>query len=296
MLNIKGIFYTILSAVIFGIMPIMAVYAYKEGAEAFTIVFLRSFWAIFILLIYLSVRNISLKISKEELKSLILLGTLGYASTTLTLFLSYNYISVGLATTLHFVYPILVAVVSVILFKDKINIVKSIALILSVIGILILKNGQGDLNIYGITLALVSGVLYSYYILGLAHSKVKNINPFVLTFYLSIVTSIFIFLVGIPTGMLTFNMNLFAWIISLLIAFFTSIVAVIAFQIGVKIIGPSTASILSTFEPVVSIILGIILLNESLNSTSLVGCAFIIISVILVTGCEKLKRAKTGII
>lgn len=285
----KGILYTIFSAVIFGVMPICAIYAYRGGATAFTIVFLRSFWAVFMLLFYILMKRISLKISKSELKSLLLLGTLGFASTTLTLFMSYNYISVGLATTLHFIYPILVSIVSVILFKDRLNIFKTIALSLSVLGIFLLKSGQLNLNVKGITLALISGVLYSYYILGISHSKIKNMNLFVLTFYLSIVTSFFTFLVGVPTGMITFSMNIYVWILSLAIAFLTSIVAVIFFQKGVKIIGPSTASILSTFEPVVGIILGILILKEAMSLNSLIGCMLIIFSVVLITVSEKIK-------
>lgn len=283
MLNLKGYFYTILSAIIFGIMPILTIFAYKCGATAFTLVFLRSFLAIFMILFYLKLKKISIKISRKDFKSLIFLGSVGYASTTLTLFMSYNYISVGLATTLHFIYPMLVSTISILVFKDKLTLNKFAALLLSLIGIFFLQSGQNNLDFRGITLALISGALYSYYIIGISKSNAMHLNLFVLTFYLCIIASIFLLLVGVPFKMIEFKMNIYGFGFSILIAFLTSIVAVIAFQKGIKIIGAPTASILSTFEPVVSIILGIILLNEVLTFKSLLGCILILSSVVIIT-------------
>lgn len=284
----KGIIYTMLSAITFGVMPILARFAYDGGINAFTLVFLRSFFAVFMLLIYLIIKKVDFKINKEQIKTLIILGILGFTLTTLTLFTSYNYISVGLATTLHFTYPVVVTVLSIILFKEKIYSSKIIALIISVVGIyLLIENDGGNLSMKGVLLALVSGFFYSYYLLGVAHSKIKNLNCFLLTFYLSIVASIFLFIVGILSSQLSFNISTNAWGMSIMISFLTSIIAVIALQIGIKIIGPSTASILSTFEPIVGILLGVVILNESITIRSVLGCTFVILSVIILTLGEK---------
>jgi drug/metabolite transporter (DMT)-like permease len=291
MKKLKGILYTITSAVAFGIMPILAKIAYSGGTNAFTLVFLRAFFAVFILLGYFLFNKIDFKINNEQVKSIALLG-LGYTFTTLTLFISYNYVSVGLATTLHFIYPILVTVVSIILFKEKICIIKIFALLFSAVGIFLLI-GKGDTNLSfkGIFLALLSGVFYSYYILGIAHSKIKELNSFVLTFYLSTAAVIYLLSTGIVTNNLSFNMQSYSWIISIIIALLTSIIAVTLFQMGIKIIGPSNASILSTFEPIVSIILGVLILHENITIKILLGSIFIIMSVIIITISEKKNKS-----
>lgn len=284
----KGIIYTMISAITFGVMPILARFAYDAGVNAFTLVFFRSFFAIFMLLIYLIIKKVDLKINKNQIKTLIILGILGFTLTTLTLFMSYNYISVGLATTLHFTYPVVVTVISIILFKEKVYSSKIFALIISVVGIyLLIENDSCNLSMKGVFLALISGVFYSYYLLGVAHSKIKTLNCFVLTFYLSIVSSIFLFITGTFSGQLSFNFSANAWWLSIIISFLTSIVAVIALQIGIKTIGASTASILSTFEPIVGILLGVLILNEGITIKSIIGCTFVIFSVIILTLGEK---------
>jgi len=286
--KIKGIIYTILSAVIFGIMPILARLAYDGGVNSFTLVFLRFIFAVFILFIFLLIKKVDFKIKRDEIKTLIILGILGYTMTPLTLFMSYDYISVGLATTLHFIYPVVITLISIILYKEKIYFNKIIALILACIGIyLLIEMGSGDLSIKGIFLSLGSGVFYSYYVLGIAHSKIKDINCFVITFYLSVVASIFLFIVGIFTDQLCFDFSANAWGMSVVIAVFTSIIAVILMQAGIKIVGASTASILSTFEPIVGILLGVLILNERITIRIIMGCVLVVFSVIILALGEK---------
>lgn len=288
----KGILYTMISAVAFGIMPILAKITFNKGANAFTIVFFRSFWAIFMLWVFLLYKKISFRINKEQIKTISILGIIGYTCTTLTLFLSYNYISVGLATTLHFIYPILVTIASIILFKEKIYSNKILAVFFSAAGIfLLIGKSNAHINIKGIFLALLSGAFYSYYILGIAHSKIKNMNNFLLTFYLSIAAVIFLFFTGIFTHSFSFKMQTSAWIISIIIAFLTSILAVIFFQLGIKMIGASNASILSTLEPITSIILGVILLHENISFKTILGSILIIMSVILITLSERKRTS-----
>ncbi len=282
--KVRGIIYTILSAVIFGIMPILARLAYEGGVNAFTLVFLRSFFSLLMLLTYLIIKKVNFKVNKEQIKTLIILGILGYTMTTLTLFMSYNYVSVGLATTLHFIYPVVVTLISILLFKENIYFSKIIALILSGIGIyLLIGNDGGNGSVKGIILSLASGIFYSYYLLGVAYSKIKTLNSFVLTFYLSLIASVFLFIVGVFTEELSFNMSSKAWGISGIIAFFTSIMAVILLQTGIKMIGASTASILSTFEPIVGIILGVLILNETITIRIIVGVILVMFSVIILT-------------
>jgi len=282
--KINGIIYTVVSSAAFGIMPILAKIAYKGGANAVTVLFLRFFLAALILLPYIVVTKKDFKINRAQLKHIIFLGIIGYTATTFTLFISYNYISVGLATTIHFVYPVIVTVFAVILYKEKLHLSKIFALVLSVLGIyLLVGNGSLALNFKGIGFALVSGFFYAYYIVGVSHSEVSKIDNYVLTFYLASIAAISLFIMGMINGQLNFNIQAYSVLASSGIALVSTVLALTMFLKGVKIIGPSSAAILSTLEPIVSIILGVLILKEELSFSIISGCILILFSVIILT-------------
>lgn len=288
MKRINGIFYAMLSASAFGVMPILAKIAYSGGANAITVLIFRFFFAALIISMLMKIKKISFKITKNQFKDIFIYGGVGSTLTCLTLFLSYNYMSVGMATTLHFIYPIVVTVMSVIFFKEKLKKSKIIALILSAIGIyLLVGGGNKAVAPFGIFLALISGVFYSIYMLGVAHSSMKKVDTFCTTFYLSITTSGILFLVAITTGNFILNIKPYAFAASLGISFVSTVIALVAFIKGVKIIGPSSAAVLSTLEPIVSLILGVIILNEQITTTIIIGSLLILISVIIITIGEK---------
>lgn len=279
-----GMFYALGSSAAFGLMPIFAKWAYKYGINSITLVILRFMFAWIIILPMLLYKKKSLKLSKTQLKHVLIIGGLAYTFTTLTLFLSYNYISVGIATTLHFIYPIIVTLISIVFFKEKVFKEKVIALTVSTIGILFLiYNGQVSFNFVGVFYALFSGILYSIYITGVEHSEMKNIDSFVLTFYLSVIAAFMLFAVGTFSGEINFNLNIRCYIAAFLIALISTVIAITFFQKGIKIIGSSNASILSTFEPIVSFILGVIIYKEAISFKIIVGCLLIFTSVLLLT-------------
>lgn len=279
-----GMIYALGSSAAFGLMPIFAKWAYKYGINSITLVILRFMFAWIIILPMLLYKKKSLKLNKTQLKHVLIIGGLAYTFTTLTLFLSYNYISVGIATTLHFIYPIIVTLISIVFFKEKVFKEKVIALTVSTIGILFLiYNGQVSFNFVGVFYALFSGILYSIYITGVEHSEMKNIDSFVLTFYLSVIAAFMLLTVGTFSGQINFNLNIRCYIAAFLIALISTVIAITFFQKGIKIIGSSNASILSTFEPIVSFILGVIIYKEAISFKIIVGCLLIFASVLLLT-------------
>lgn len=279
-----GMFYALGSSAAFGLMPIFAKWAYKYGINSITLVILRFMFAWIIILPMLLYKKKSLKLNKNQLKHVLIIGGLAYTFTTLTLFLSYNYISVGIATTLHFIYPIIVTLISIVFFKEKVFKEKVIALTASTIGILFLiYNGQVSFNFVGVFYALFSGMLYSIYITGVEHSEMKNIDSFVLTFYLSVIAAFMLLAVGTFSGQINFNLNIRCYIAAFLIALISTVIAITFFQKGIKMIGSSNASILSTFEPIVSFILGVIIYKEAISFKIIAGCLLIFASVLLLT-------------
>lgn len=284
MKKIYGILCVVLSSIAFGIMPIIVKVAVNNGMNMYSILFYRFSIAIFLLLIVIKLKHYSLRLSKKQMLYTILIGVLGYSFTSISLFISYNYISVGTATTIHFLYPAIVTMCTVIFFKDKLHVRKLFALLLSLIGVYMLIGGtSGSLNIKGVSLAALSSVFYSFYIIGISNSEIRKINNYVLTFYISLIACVVMLLFGNVMGGFSFVLNPIQIILMMCLAFISTVLALIMFVAGVKIIGPSNASILSTLEPIVSIILGVLVLGEILTLHIIIGCCFILMSVALLS-------------
>lgn len=129
-MKIKGILFTILSAIIFGFTPALANITYKLGNNSLSMTFFRNLLAIPILFFILKHKKISLRTEKKEVKNIFILSLIGVALTTALLYSSYSYIGVGAATTLHFMYPIFVAVTCKLFFKESLGKSKVLALII----------------------------------------------------------------------------------------------------------------------------------------------------------------------
>jgi drug/metabolite transporter (DMT)-like permease len=293
MKKIYGIIFTVVSSAAFGVMPIFAKVAYSGGANVLTVLFLRFFLASIIILPYIIITKKDLRLNKQAIIHIIFLAIIGYTATTYTLFISYKYITVGLATTLHFVYPVIVTVFAVILYKEKLYFSKILALLLSILGIyLLVGNGGATLSFEGIFFAIISGFFYAYYIIGVSHSKVNRIDSYVLTFYLASISTLILFTVGMISGGLDFNIEPYSLLACGGMAIVSTILALTMFLKGIKIIGPSNAAILSTLEPIVSIGLGVLILKEQLSFSIIIGCILILFSVIILTLGQKGKYSK----
>jgi len=175
--KLNGVLYIILSAIAFGIMPILAKLAYNGGANTITTLFLRFLFASLMLFYYLKSNKISMRLNKKQVLLVVLLGIAGYSLTSASLFMAYNYISVGMATMLLYTYPAIVTFFSTIIFKEKIHLKKFLCLALSICGIFIMiEMGSTSYNLMGISLGLLSAICYSFYVLGASHKEIKKIK------------------------------------------------------------------------------------------------------------------------
>ena len=284
MKKIHGILFLILASVAFGVMPILAKFAYSGGANTYTTLFLRFIIASLMLFIYIRSKKISLKLNKKQLFIILALGSVGYSMTSIFLFMSYNYISVGLATMMLYTYPAIVTIMSFVIYKEKLYAKKMLCLALSVLGVYILIDlGNVSLNIKGILLALSSAIVYSIYVLGVSLNEIKKINSYVIIFYVSVVSSITTLIAAICTNNLNFHIQYYGLVSIVLLALISTVVALMTFLQGVKIIGPSNAAIFSTLEPIVSLILGVIILGEPLSKRIIIGSIFIVVSILILS-------------
>lgn len=282
MKRIYGIIYALLSSAAFGFMPIFAKIMYNNGSNPLTVISLRFLLAALLLLIYFLVKRIDFKVNKTQLVVLCLVGVLGYTSTGLTLFYSYNYISVGLATTMHFIYPAVVIVLNYFIYKEGFSKYKITALLLSISGVYVLigVKAQG-LHLGGALLALSSGFTFASCVMGMNHKEVRKLSNLVTVFYFSIFAGSALLIFTLAAGKFIFPFTTETVFSVVGISLVSTIVSIGLFVKALKIIGSSSTSILGTFEPIVSIIMGIILFGESLTITLIIGTILILASVVI---------------
>ncbi|MDD4320836.1 MAG: DMT family transporter [Acidaminococcaceae bacterium] len=279
----KGIFYIIVSAVIFGMMPIAAKIIYINGSNPLTLTFHRFIFSIPCLFFMCSLSKIKIRFpSRIYFVELVTLA-LGYTITPLLLFISYSYIASGLATTVHFVYPVLVLLGCALFFHERINKVQVLCCILCLCGISSFYTPGNVANITGIVIAFASGITYAFYIIFLAKSGMRGVSSALLGLYLAIIASIILLVVNLVLGTLTFELTATGWILSILFGVGTSGFATVLFQMGVSEIGPQNGSLLSTFEPLTSVFAGVLLLGETLSFTAIIGVIYILVAIILLT-------------
>lgn len=301
-MNIKnnGVLLTMLSSITFGFAFTLGPMTYSLGSNPVTLTFLRNFLSLPFLLVILFFLKINLKVTKKQLMHLIILGFIGNSITTLLLNIAFSIVDVGIVTPIHFTYPIFVTVGCVLFFKEKFNKQKIVALIISMLGIacffysaLAKDQVSSEKTILGLFLAILSGVFYAFYIIYMDKSGLKNEDPFKITFYVALASSIGMFLYGNFTNKLTLStLTNKAWIISFIFAFLCTVVALSLLQLGIKSVGPSTAAVISTFEPITSVIFGALLLGEHITFIKIIACIFIFIGV-LILSLSKNKEKKS---
>ncbi|HIU48126.1 MAG TPA: EamA family transporter [Candidatus Avimonoglobus intestinipullorum] len=278
----KGKIYLILSAFIYGFTPILAKTVYSGGTNGMTLTFLRAAMSLPLLFLVLVVKKIDLRLEKGQAKRVVLLAVVGNALSIICLYVAYSFISVGLATVLHYIYPLLIVLICALFFKERMGRRKLIAAVLVTIGILLFMDVNGKGDIFGAVMAFLSGLFYAFNVLYMDKSGLDRMHYLKLTFYISLIMSVTVFLFALPGRQLAFDMSAEAWILAGVISVLVTLCGLPLFQLGVLYEGAATAGILSTVEPITGVLLGAALLGEPLTWAGLVGCALILLGVVLI--------------
>ena len=278
----KGFVATVVSATFFGFVPMMTKVISSGGGSMLLAALYRFLFSLPVLYIYLKVKKTSMAITKRQVLDIVIITLFGYGGTTILLFSSYDYIPLGMATTIHFTYPVFTILGCLIFLRAKVKLQKIIAVALSFAGILCFYSGGGDISVKGIGLAFISGMTYAFYTVYLKQSSLFDMEPLKLIFYLNAAGSVMMIAFVVATDGFTLDMTATAWIVAVVLAVSTSFLGVRGYQAGVKLIGPESTAILSTFEPITSVIVGILVYSEALTASRLIGCLCILASVVIV--------------
>ncbi len=293
MRNIKnqtGVIYVILSAILFGTMPLLARIAYAHGSNAYTVAFGRFLFGSIVLgVVTLFVPDCIVKISKSQFLTLVKLSA-PYALMPILLYGSYTYIDSGMATTLHFTYPIAVMLIMVLFCKARLDAKQIICAVLCVGGMALLYTPNGQMSVRGILLAVGSGIVYAVYIVLLGRSPAKELHSLALAFWISLLSAIEIGLIALFSGNLVLHLDAVGWAAEIGMALFATVFALVLFQKGVFLCGEVKASLFSTFEPLTGILIGAIVFHEVLSVKEMIGMIGILAAaVLLVIPTKKAK-------
>lgn len=292
MVNLAGLIYVILASLAFGIMPIWVKLAYGTGLSAYEVLFLRALLGACFLYIIIRYKGVSVKLKAKQVKILLFAGTVGYAAGLTTLYLAYNYISVGVATALHYLFPVVVMLITVILYKEKFYLAKWIALLLSIFGVyFITATGPISLHPVGVLLGLASAFTFAIYVIGVAHPDIKVIDSLVLAFYVCVISAVSSLVLILFRGEWPIGLTGEGLFYVTLVAFFCTALALIFFIRGIHLVGPANASILATLEPIVSIVAGILIFKERISLQIALGC-ILVLSAVFVLTLHDAKQAK----
>ena len=279
----KGYILGAVAAATYGMNPLFALPLYKAGMNPDSVLFFRYLFAIPVLGMMIVARGRSFKLKRKEVLPLIIMGLLVTLST-LALFQSYKYMEDGISTTLLIVYPILVALIMWIAFKEKLTLPTVLCILLALGGIgLLYKSGDGStLNLTGIILVMISALSYAIYIVGVNQSTLKNLATLSLTFYV-LLFGLVLFLVRVDFGQsLRVAETWYLWGNLIALAIFPTAISFLCTTQAIQYIGSTPTAILGALEPLTAVFFGVVVFGESLTLRLSCGMLMIILAVTLI--------------
>ena len=198
----KGIIFTVIATLIFGITPVIGKMTYAMGSNGIQLAFLRHLFVVPLFLFIVVYQKLSLRLTKQQYLDVFKVGFFGNTLTVVMLYMSYSYIPVGSATVLHFLYPLFVCLFNFLFYKQTLNQKQMLCLALAIVGVFCFIDNTSS-SMIGFVLAVTSGIFFAYYMIGMDHSSIRNISPYVFNFYLVIMNTVVIFLLGLLTKSLS---------------------------------------------------------------------------------------------
>lgn len=281
----KGFLYGIVASSTFGLLPLFTLPVMGEGLTTFSILSYRMLFASILVAVLMLIGRVSFATNLKELRWFAVLGFLYYGSAAL-LFQAYGGMASGLATTLHFMYPVSVTVIMALVYKQRPSVVTICAIILSLVGVALLclrESSTGVSSLLSVFLVLLSGVCYAVYLVLVSTvRRINQQNSQKLTFYVLMFSGVFFMLSTLQGGGLQIIPSASAGINLLLMATLPTLLSNLALVRSVKNIGSTLTSVLGAMEPLTAIIVGILVFDESLRGLMVVGIILILVSVSLI--------------
>lgn len=288
--QLRGYILGMLAAAAYGTNPLFAMPLYGEGMSVDSVLFYRYAIATVMLGALMLIKGEPFRVRRSDILALAGAGIL-FALSSLLLFASYNYMDVGIASTILFVYPVFVAVLMASFFHERISRITLLAIVLALVGIALLSQGEGEggassVSVTGIILVILSSLSYAIYMVAINKSRLRHISSLQMTFYSLVFGSLlFIVRLGFLTD-LQMPSGAVSWVCITSLGIFPTIISLLAMTVAIHDIGSTPTAILGALEPVTGLIIGIAMFGETLTGQSVSGILLILVAVTLVIAAK----------
>lgn len=267
----------------YGANPLGALPLYADGINTCSVLFYRYAIAVVVLAVVMAVRRKPLAVSRRDLAIMALLGVL-FAASSLSLFMSFLFMGAGVASTLLFVYPVMVAVIMAVFFKERVTRSTVLAIALALTGVALLYKGDGGkpLSGAGVSLVMVSSLTYALYIIIVNKSPLRmssvKMTMYVLTFAVAVAVAMSF---TDPANHLQLLHTPRQWGLALLLAVVPTVLSLLLMVIAVHDVGSTPTAIMGALEPVTAVVISVALFGELVTVRLVIGIVLILAAVLL---------------
>ena len=287
-IRFNGIFYAIISSASFGFSPLFSIALMVAGLSHFDILTYRWGIAAFVLMIYAAIRGKTLKLSSfDEVWKIILLSALR-AVTSITLLIGYANIASGIASTINFMYPVVVALCMMLFYGEKKSAANIISIAMSIFGVYLLAHGDGLIveggdTTLGLVCSIISAFSFAAYYIVMKRTKADKIEVVKFTTWIMLLSAVYFLVGGLVTeGGISLVTDSRSWLYILGLGLWSTMVSSFTGVKAIRRIGPTLTSILGALQPLTAVILGVIFLDEHLGVKTVLGIALILVAVTIV--------------
>lgn len=286
-MKLKGYFFGAVAAATYGTNPLFALPLYADGMNTDSVLFFRYLIALPIMAFMLYARGYNARMTRRDVLPMGLMGIL-MALSSLLLFESYNFMDAGIASTLLFVYPLMVAVIMAVFFREKLSAMTLGCIAVALAGIALLFKGAdgATLSVTGTALVMLSSLSYSAYIVGVNRPGLREVPTLKIIFYVLAAGTLMFGckIAATPGESLTMPSRWYMWGCVVALAVLPTVVSFLCTTLAIQHIGPTPTAILGALEPATAVFFGVTVFGEIMTMRDWAGLALIVTSVSLVVG------------
>lgn len=293
---LNGVFYAAISSASFGFSPLFSLALIAAGLSNFDVLSYRWLVAAAVLVIYALSKKKTLRLNSfDETWKVLLLSSLR-AITSITLLIGYANIASGIASTINFMYPVIVALCMMLFFGEQKSWINIGGIALSIIGVYLLASGdgltvEGGNTPLGLTCSLISALSFAAYYIVMKRTKADKIEVVKFTTWIMLMSAVYFIICGlIFNGKITIVTDFKQWMSVLGLGLWATMVSNFTGVKAVRRIGPTLTSILGALQPLTAVILGILFLEEHLSVRTVAGIILIMIAVMIIVQHQSKKR------
>lgn len=290
--QLKGAVCGVVAAVAYGTNPLFSLNLYARGMDVESVLLYRFAIAALVLGAALLLSGRSLAVSRRQLAALVPAGVV-FAMSSQTLYQSFLYMDAGVACSILFIYPILVAVIMTLFFHEKASLLTYGCIAVATAGIAMLYKGDGSgaLSTVGLLLVAASSLCYAVYIVGVDHSALRTVPSARMTFWvLASGAVVFFALTGFGLHASPIGADAASVANVLGVALVPTVIPILFINIAIKNVGPTYSAIIGALEPVTALVIGAAVFGEQVTGRILLGASMILVAVTLVVARPLLRR------